>query len=60
MVYESVARGKGCGSVDENLVPLRERRVRGDRNALAFVAFRDELEEYGCFRLVAAHIANVV
>ncbi len=31
-----------------------------DRNALAFVPFRDELEEYGCFRLVAAHIANVV
>ena len=46
--------------VDEDLAPLRERRVGRDGEALALVALGDQLEQHRGLGLVAPHVAQVV
>ena len=46
--------------IDEDLVPLREWGVRGDRDALALVAFADEFEEHRRLSLIASHVAEII
>ena len=45
VVNEAIDGGHGGHGILEDLVPLGEDQVRGDDNALLFVAFGQELEE---------------
>src|SRR5665213_4175337 len=60
VVNKSIDRRDRHGCVDEDVAPFRERRVCGDGDALALVAFSDEFEEDGGFSLVLADVANIV
>ena len=60
MVHEPVDGRERHGRVDEDLAPLRERRVGGDGEALSLVAFGDQLEEHRGFALIAPDVAQVV
>ena len=60
VVNESVDGGQRHRRIDEDVVPLRERRVGRDRDALALVSFRDQFEEHRRFSLIAADVAQVV
>ena len=45
MVHQPVHRSQRHGRFDEDLAPLRERRVGRDRQALVLVALGDQLEQ---------------
>ena len=59
-MHETIHRGECHRLVGEHLFPRRERRVGGDRDALALVALRDKFEEHGGLGLIAAHVAQIV
>lgn len=60
MVDESIDRSERHGWIDENVTPLRERRVGGDRDAFALVSFGDQFEQHRRFGLIAAHVRQIV
>ena len=60
MVNESIDCGERHGRVGEDVAPLREGRVGRDRDAFSFVSFGDQLEEHRGFRLIAAHVTQIV
>ncbi len=49
-MYQSVYRGQRHGRLGKDISPLRERRVGRDGQALALVAFGDQLEQHRRFR----------
>ena len=60
MVDESIDCSNGHCRVDKDVAPLRERRVRRDRDAFSFVSFGNEFKEHRRFRLIAAHVTQIV
>ncbi len=60
MVHQAVDCGDGHGLVSEDGGPVGEGAVAGDDEAAVLIALGDEFEEDAGFRLVFAHISEVV
>lgn len=59
-MYKAVDRRQRHRRSDKDFAPLRERRVRSDRDTAALVALGDQFEEDGGLGLIAADIAEIV
>ncbi len=60
MVNEPIDCRQGRRRIDEDITPLREGRIGSNRDALALVAFGNQLEEHRRFGLIAAHVRQIV
>lgn len=58
MVNEPIDRREGHRSIDENVAPLRERRIRRNGDTFALIAFGDQSAPR--FRLHRADVAQIV
>ena len=60
MVDDPVDRGGGGHRVLEDLVPLGEHQIGGDRDAAPLVAFGEQGEQHLHLAAVVLHVADVV
>ncbi len=60
MVYEPVDSGDSHHGIGKDGIPLTERLVGGDQQALAFVAMSNQFEENGSFGLRLFDVAKIV
>ena len=60
MADEAIDGGHGHGWIGEDLVPLAERLIAGDGEALALVSLGDEFAEHGGLSLIVPNVAQII